>query len=152
MVAEALARLGGVEAPEVALGPVMPTTGYRTTLRGVADADGRFSLRRHHSHDLVAVPACLVAHPCLAEVAAEGRFPPGCEVTIRVGAHTGDRLVIIDAPAPPDASAVPPVAPGTERAAPVEVPDGPAAAAEAPRVGGAVEPPGGPEVAAEAPR
>ena len=61
-----------------------PATG--PSLRGVADADGRFSLRRHHSHDLVAVPACLVAHPCLAEVAAEGRFPPGREVTIWVGA------------------------------------------------------------------
>jgi 23S rRNA (uracil1939-C5)-methyltransferase len=98
MVAEALARLGGVEAPDVAAGPVLPTAGYRTTLRGLADAEGRFSLRRRHSHDLVAVPACLVAHPRLAEVAAEGRFPPGSDVTIRVGARTGDRLVIIDGP------------------------------------------------------
>jgi 23S rRNA (uracil1939-C5)-methyltransferase len=112
MVAEALARLGGLEAPEVALGPVLPTTGYRTALRGVAGADGRFSLRRHHSHDLVAVPACLVAHPRLAEVAAKGRFPPASEVTIRVGARTGDRLVIVD---------LPPVLAETEA---VEVPDG----------------------------
>ncbi len=96
MVAEALARLGGVEDPAVAPGPGLPTTGYRTTLRGVADAEGRFALRRHHSHDLVAVPACLVAHPRLAEVAAEGRFPPGSEVTIRVGGRTGDRMVVVD--------------------------------------------------------
>jgi 23S rRNA (uracil1939-C5)-methyltransferase len=98
MVAEALARLGGVQSPEVAPGPVLPTTGYRTTLRGVADAEGRFALRRHHSHDLVAVPACLVAHPRLAEVAADGRFPPGTEITIRVGVRTGDRMAIIDHP------------------------------------------------------
>jgi 23S rRNA (uracil1939-C5)-methyltransferase len=98
-VAEALARLGGVPSLEVAPGPVLPTTGYRTTLRGVADAAGRFALRRHHSHDLVAVPACLVAHPRLAEVAAEARFPPGSEITIRVGAHTGDRMVVVDGPA-----------------------------------------------------
>ena len=99
MVAEALARLGGVPGPEVAPGPVLPATGYRTTLRGVADATGRFALRRHHSHDLVPVPACLVAHPRLAAVAAEGRFPAGREITIRVGARTGDRMVIVDGPA-----------------------------------------------------
>ena len=99
MVAEALARLGGVPDPEVAPGPVLPATGYRTTLRGVADAAGRFALRRHHSHDLVPVPACLVAHPRLAAVVAEGRFPAGSEITIRVGARTGDRMVIVDGPA-----------------------------------------------------
>ena len=99
MVAEALARLGGLPDAEVAPGPVLPATGYRTTLRGVADATGRFALRRHHSHDLVPVPACLVAHPRLAAVAAEGRFPAGSEITIRVGARTGDRMVIVDGPA-----------------------------------------------------
>jgi len=99
MVAEALARLGGLPDAEVAPGPVLPATGYRTTLRGVADATGRFALRRHHSHDLVPVPACLVAHPRLAAVAAEGRFPAGREITIRVGARTGDRMVIVDGPA-----------------------------------------------------
>ncbi|HEY7071723.1 MAG TPA: TRAM domain-containing protein [Acidimicrobiales bacterium] len=110
IVAESLARLGGVDQAVVALGPVLPTSGYRTTLRGMADGEGRFSLRRHRSHDLVAVPACLVAHPWVAEVAAEGRFPPGSEVTIRVGAHTGDRIVIVD---------------GTESPEPtVDVPDG----------------------------
>jgi tRNA/tmRNA/rRNA uracil-C5-methylase (TrmA/RlmC/RlmD family) len=97
-VAEALARLGGVDEPQVAPGPVLPASGYRTTLRGMADGEGRFALRRHRSHDLVAVPACLVAHPRLAEVAAEGRFPAGSEVTIRVGARTGDRMVIVDGP------------------------------------------------------
>jgi 23S rRNA (uracil1939-C5)-methyltransferase len=98
IVAEALARLGGVDEPQVALGPVLPASGYRTTLRGMADGEGRFALRRHRSHDLVAVPACLVAHPRLAEIAAEGRFPAGSEVTIRVGARTGDRMVIVDGP------------------------------------------------------
>jgi 23S rRNA (uracil1939-C5)-methyltransferase len=98
MVAEALARLGGADAAAVSPGPALPTAGYRTTLRGVADAEGRFALRRHHRHDLVAVPTCLVAHAGLAEVAAAGRFPPGSEVAIRVGARTGDRMVIVDGP------------------------------------------------------
>src|ERR687897_520436 len=40
MVEDALRRLGGVEAPEVALGPALPAVGYRTTVRGVAGPDG----------------------------------------------------------------------------------------------------------------
>lgn len=96
MVADALARLGGITSPAVDPGPALPATGYRTTLRGVADGDGRVALRRHHSHDLVAVPGCQVSHPLVVEVLAEGRFPPGATVTVRAGAHTGERLVIVD--------------------------------------------------------
>lgn len=97
IVTDALRKLGGVAEPVVRPGPALPTTSYRTTLRGVADESGRFALRRHHSHELVAVPGCLVAHPLVVEVLAEGRFPPGAEVTVRVGARTGERLVVIDA-------------------------------------------------------
>ncbi len=97
IVSDALRRLGGVPDPEVATGVPMASTGYRTTLRGIADADGRFALRRHHSHDLVPVPGCLVAHPLVVEVLAAGRFPPGAEVTVRAGARTGERLVVVDA-------------------------------------------------------
>lgn len=98
MVADALRRLGGVSEPVVLSGPELPTTGYRTTLRGVADDAGRFALRRHHSHELVAVPGCLVAHPLVVEVLTEGLFPAGAEVTVRVGARTAERLVVVDAP------------------------------------------------------
>jgi len=96
MVTDALVRFGGVEDPAVGPGPDLAAIGYRTTLRGVADSGGRFALRRRHAHDLVAVPGCLVAHPLVAEVAAAGRFPPGAAVTIRAGARTGDRLVVVD--------------------------------------------------------
>jgi len=98
MVADALRRPGGVADPLVGPGPDLPATGYRTTLRGVADDAGRFALRAQRSHDLVAVPTCLVAHPLVAEVLAGGRFPPGAEVTVRVGARTGERLVVVDGP------------------------------------------------------
>jgi 23S rRNA (uracil1939-C5)-methyltransferase len=90
-------------------GPDLPATGYRTTLRGVADDAGRFALRAHRRHDLVAVPTCLVAHHFVAEVLAGGRFPPGTEVTVRVGARTGERLVVVD---------------GSGGGGPVVVPDG----------------------------
>jgi 23S rRNA (uracil1939-C5)-methyltransferase len=102
LVSEALDRLGGIADADVAAGPPLPTTGYRTTLRGLADGDGRFCLRRHHSHDLVPVPGCLVAHPLVVEIVTDGRFPPGAEVMVRVGAHTGERMVVVDGDAAVD--------------------------------------------------
>ena len=97
MVADALAHLGGVEDGAVAPGPGVAGEGYRTTVRAEAGDDGRLALRRHRSHDLVAVPGCLVAHPAVAEILDAGRFPPGARVTVRVGARTGERLVVVDA-------------------------------------------------------
>ena len=44
---------------------------------------------------MVAVDSCFVAHPLVVEVITEGRFPPGAEVTIRAGARTGERLVLV---------------------------------------------------------
>ncbi|HEY8544150.1 MAG TPA: hypothetical protein VIL36_03850, partial [Acidimicrobiales bacterium] len=57
---------------------------------------GRFALRRSRSHATVPVDDCLVAHPLAAEVLASGWFPPGSEVSVRVGARTGARLVVVD--------------------------------------------------------
>lgn len=92
VVADALRRQAGVEVA-VDLGPDLPATGYRTTVRGVATG-GRFGFRRRSSHEVVTVDPCLVVHPLLAELVAEGRFPEG-EVVLRAGARTGERLVIV---------------------------------------------------------
>jgi 23S rRNA (uracil1939-C5)-methyltransferase len=102
IVADALRRQAKLEVA-VAEGPALPAEGYRTTLRGVA-TDGRFGFRRRHSHDVVDVGPCLVAHPLLDELVTEGRFPKG-EVVLRAGARTGERLVIVNVDA---ASAVVP--------------------------------------------
>jgi 23S rRNA (uracil1939-C5)-methyltransferase len=96
MVAASLRRLGGVADPRVHLGPELPAWAYRTTLRGEASEDGRFSLHRHRSTDTIPIDECLVAHPLAAEVIDGGVFPPLAEVTIRVGARTGARLVVVD--------------------------------------------------------
>jgi 23S rRNA (uracil1939-C5)-methyltransferase len=96
VVTDALRRQAKVDV-DVGLGPVLPATGYRTTLRGMAVA-GRFGFRRRASHDVVAADPCLVAHPLLAELVADGRFPEG-EVVLRAGARTGERLVVVDGPA-----------------------------------------------------
>lgn len=95
-VTETLSRFGGVVDGDAALGPAVPATGVRTTVRGVATSDGRFGFHRHHSSDLVPVDTCLVTHPLVSSLLAEGRFPPGAALTIRVGARTGDRLVVVD--------------------------------------------------------
>ena len=92
MVADALRRQAHLTV-EVGLGPDLPSTGYRTTVRGVA-VDGRFGFRTRSSHDVVAVDPCLVAHPLLAELIADGRFPDG-EVVLRAGVATGERLVVV---------------------------------------------------------
>jgi 23S rRNA (uracil1939-C5)-methyltransferase len=93
IVADALRRQAKVEVV-VDEGPDLGATGYRTMLRGVA-AEGRFGLRRRHSHDAIAVAPCLVAHPLVDELVTDGRFPDG-EVVLRAGARTGERLVVVN--------------------------------------------------------
>lgn len=93
IVRDALRRQARVEI-EVGVGPDLPATGYRTTVRGAA-AGGRFGFRHRGSHDLVPVSPCLVAHPLLDELITVGRFPDG-EVILRVGAGTGERLAIVE--------------------------------------------------------
>lgn len=94
-VTEVLSRQGGLVDPVVRSGRPIPAEGVRTSVRGTADGDGHFSFRRRRSHDLVPVDSCLVAHPLIEEIIAEGRFGEACDITIRVGARTGDRLVIV---------------------------------------------------------
>ena len=95
MVRDVLAREGGVDDPVVEPGVALSPVGLRTTVRGTAGADGRFAFRRRRSNDAVEVDSCLVAHPLVAELVAEGRFGTADDVTIRVGARTGERLVVV---------------------------------------------------------
>ena len=81
IVADNLRKLGGIGAPAV------------EAVR-VAVSDGRAGFRRHHSHDVVDVDDCLVAHPLLNELLRDGRFDGVSEVTLRCGAGTGERLVL----------------------------------------------------------
>jgi tRNA/tmRNA/rRNA uracil-C5-methylase (TrmA/RlmC/RlmD family) len=93
IVVDCLRRLGHVEAPDVRLGPLLDPTGYRTTARA-AVSRGRAGYRAARSHDVVTADSCLVVHPLVEELLVEGRFGSAREVTIRVGARTGDRLVL----------------------------------------------------------
>ncbi len=93
IVTDALRRQARLEVA-VDEGPALPADGYRTTLRGVA-VGGRFGFRRRHSHEVVEIGPCLVAHPLVDELVTDGRFPNG-EVVLRAGARTGERLVIVN--------------------------------------------------------
>lgn len=94
VVEDALRRIGRLnEMPEVAEVP-LPPAGYRTTVRCVVEGD-RAGYRRRRGHEAVSPEACSVLHPMLEELVCEGRFPGAAEVTLRVGARTGERLALV---------------------------------------------------------
>jgi len=95
-VADALRRLGKVADPLVEAGPPLPAERYRTTVRAVIDDDGRAGLRAPRSHRVVRLSDCLVAHPAVAQVLTEGRFPDCSEVTVRTSVSTGTVIVVAD--------------------------------------------------------
>ena len=90
IVTEALRRIGGVVDPVVEHDGGVPPTGYRTTVRVVGASEGRAGFRSESSHDVVAAPACLIAHPRLASVLPQLRLDDGVEPTLRVSAATGE--------------------------------------------------------------
>lgn len=94
-VADVLARQGGIVDPVVGPGEALAAERLRTTVRGTVGPDGRFAFRRRRSHDPVVVDSCLVAHPAVEAVIQESWFDEAAEVTIRVGARTGERLVLV---------------------------------------------------------
>lgn len=89
IVDDALRRLGRVEHVSVELGPSVEPTGYRTTIRVAATDDGRAGFRAEQSHDVVAAPQCLVAHPALRELVAGLELDPLVEPTLRYSVATG---------------------------------------------------------------
>jgi 23S rRNA (uracil1939-C5)-methyltransferase len=95
IVVDALRRIAHVDDPPLADTVALPSTGYRTTVRALVHG-GRAAFRRRRSHEPVDVDSCLVAHPLVDELLRDGRFPGAREVTIRVGANTGERAVRTD--------------------------------------------------------
>ena len=95
IVRDALERIGRVASPAVQFSGGVDPEGYRTTIRaGVVN--GRAGFREHKSHHLIATPDCLVAHPLLREVMADGRFPGADSVFMRVGLHSGEGVAVVD--------------------------------------------------------
>lgn len=94
IVEDALRRIAKRDDVPVDAGEILATEGVRTVLRcGVVD--GVAGLRERRSHRILGVADCRVAHPLIREILDGGRFPGVEEVTIRVGARTGERMVVI---------------------------------------------------------
>lgn len=95
IVRDVLSRDGRIADPLVEVGDLVPAADVRTTVRGTVDNEGRFAFRRRRSNDPIGIDLCVIAHPLVEEIIAEGRFGTSKEVVIRVGARTGDRLVAV---------------------------------------------------------
>lgn len=93
IVADCLRRLARIDDPDLRPGPPLGPDGYRTTVRAAVHR-GRAGFRAARSHDVVTVDSCLVAHPLAEEILTDGRFGSATEITVRVGARTGERLVV----------------------------------------------------------
>ena len=98
VVEEQLRRLAGIERQvTVEEVPGAPDgLGWRTRVQFAVDRGGRLGLRKHRSHDVVAVERCAIAAPQVEQVGAEARRWPGM-AGVEVIAATGsaDRTVIV---------------------------------------------------------
>lgn len=94
IVSDALVRLGGLSDPRIEAGPPLPATAARTTVRAAVEG-GSAGFHRRHSDEIVTVDSCLVTHPLVEDLLAEGDFGEASEVTVRAGARTGERLILV---------------------------------------------------------
>ncbi|MHB9034757.1 MAG: class I SAM-dependent RNA methyltransferase [Anaerolineae bacterium] len=95
--------------PEV---PVLPTLGmeepwaYRNNVQYGITPQGQLAFQAHHSHDLVPIYECWISHPKLEELAGamdlEGADVDG--ITLRVGANTGEELIMFEGQTEPEIS------------------------------------------------
>ncbi|WP_084957777.1 class I SAM-dependent RNA methyltransferase [Thermoactinospora rubra] len=97
VVEEQLRRLGGIEqkvlVEEVPGAP--DGLGWRTRVQFAARPDGTLGLRRHRSHEIEPVDACLIAHPEVEAVGAERRPWPGAAAVEVIASSGGDRAVVV---------------------------------------------------------
>jgi tRNA/tmRNA/rRNA uracil-C5-methylase (TrmA/RlmC/RlmD family) len=92
-----LSRIAGIDRPVIveAVPGDSGGLGWRTRVRFAVRADGIPGLRRHRSHDIVAVTDCLIAHPLVTEAAVTRQRWPGARwVDVAVSVGTGERAVL----------------------------------------------------------
>ncbi|MER7501780.1 class I SAM-dependent RNA methyltransferase [Nonomuraea pusilla] len=97
VVAEQLRRLAGVER-EVVVEEVPGAgdgLGWRTRVQFAVRPDGVVGLRKHRSHDIQPVDACLIAHPEVEAVGAETRAWPGAAGVEVIASSGGDHAVVV---------------------------------------------------------
>ncbi|MET9336309.1 class I SAM-dependent RNA methyltransferase [Nonomuraea sp. NPDC003804] len=108
VVAEQLRRLAGITR-EVVVEEVPGAKdglGWRTRVQFAVTRDGTVGFRRHRSHDIEPVAACLIAHPEVEAVGVESRTWEGASAVEVIASSSGDHAVVI-APKPRRSVAVP---------------------------------------------
>ncbi|GII91996.1 putative RNA methyltransferase [Sinosporangium siamense] len=97
VVAEQFRRLAKIERDVVVEElPGSPDgLGWRTRVQFAASPDGTLGLRRHRSHDIEPVDACLIAHPELEKVGAEHKNWRGATGVEVIVSTRGERAVVI---------------------------------------------------------
>jgi 23S rRNA (uracil1939-C5)-methyltransferase len=89
-IVEAIER-AGVPCPDLSPTVELAPWMFRTTIRA-AVTDGRAGFNRAHSHRVIPVGSCLIAHPLLEPLLVDTRYPGAHQVLLRCGARTGERL------------------------------------------------------------
>ena len=111
VIAEQLSRLAGIDMKVVVeeVPGASDGLGWRTRVQFAVRPDGVAGLRRHRSHEIEPVDACLIAHPEVERVgveAANWRGAAGVEV---IASSMGDRAVVVS-PKPRSSVALPDLA------------------------------------------
>ncbi|WP_327090946.1 class I SAM-dependent RNA methyltransferase [Nonomuraea sp. NBC_01738] len=108
VVAEQLRRLASIDRKVVVEEvPGAPDgLGWRTRVQFAATPGGELGFRRHRSHDIEVVDACLIAHRDVESTGAEAHDWRGAAGVEVIASNAGDRAVVI-APRPRRTVAVP---------------------------------------------
>ena len=104
VVVEALERIGrineirGVPVAEAITVEAVPGDkdglGWRTRTQFAVRDDGRLGLRRHHSHDVIAIDRCVISVDAINATSVTARTWSGCESVEVVASSTGDVVVV----------------------------------------------------------
>lgn len=100
VVREQLTRLAGLTEAEVRALGVRVTAltdvpgqadglGWRTRVQYTVDGAGRAGLRKHRSHEVVAIDRCLIARPAIQDAPVTGRNWPDADTVEVVAAESG---------------------------------------------------------------
>ena len=97
VVREQLDRLAGLSWDGEVEAVEPDDFGWRTRVAFAVDESGRAGLRRHRSHDVVPIEACLIAHPELPRVLDRTWDSESVEAIV---SSAGERLLVTDATIP----------------------------------------------------
>lgn len=97
VVAEQLSRLAGI-LREIVVEEVPGAKdglGWRTRVQFAATPAGELGFRRHRSHDIQPVDACLIAHPEVEAVGVEAGSWRGAAAVEVIASSGGDRAIVV---------------------------------------------------------